>query len=39
MKKAKLKTISIDKSKIVLLDLLMLLEIEKQIEPVAADDK
>ena len=39
MKKAKLKTISIDKSKIVLLDLFMLLEIEKQIEAVAADDK
>ena len=39
MKKAKLKTISIDKSKILLLDLFMLLEIEKQIEPVVADDK
>ena len=39
MKKAKLKTISIDKSKILLLDLFILLEIEKQIEPVAADDK
>ena len=39
MKKAKLKTISIDKSKIVLLDLFMLLEIEKQIELVVADDK
>ena len=39
MKKAKLKTISIDKSKILLLDLFMLLEIEKQIELVAADDK
>ena len=39
MKKAKLKTISIDKSKKLLLDLCILLEIEKQIEPVAADDK